>query len=127
MLTSSDAVPSPYRPRLKDASARLLTAVVTNTWSAQTMGLECANPGMRVFHRTWVPCAESQLMGSFCLSATPEAAGPRNAGQFCAAAANATRKRRNRAFRAATVMARSLVARPLQCRGSECQCMHEVV
>src|SRR5712691_13571814 len=92
MLTSSDAVPSPYRPRLKDASARLLTAVVTNTWSAQTMGLECASPGMRVFHRIWVPCAESQLMGRFCFSATPEAEGPRNEGQFCAAAANATKK-----------------------------------
>src|SRR6266536_6622588 len=63
----------------------LLTAVETKTRSPQTIGLETATPGTGVFHRMFSPVAAFHLMavGSFP-SATPDAAGPRNDGQFCA-------------------------------------------
>src|SRR5712692_7892784 len=93
-VRSSDESPAPYKPRLNDAPARLLTAVLTNTRSSQTIGLECASPGIGVFQTMRVPCAASQSTGSFCPSATPDADGPRNEGQFCAAAVNAKKKRR---------------------------------
>src|SRR5438270_10193444 len=91
-LRSSDAVPSPYSPRLNEAPTRLLTAVVMNTLSCQTIGLECASPGMGCFQRMFVPCAGFQITGRFCSSATPDADGPRNEGQFTVAAVNASRK-----------------------------------
>src|ERR1017187_3328987 len=91
-VTSSDASPSPYRPRLKEASGRLLTAVVTKIRSRHTMGLECARPGRAAVHWIWVPRAASHFTGRFWLSATPEAAGPRKEGQFCAAAAGTSAK-----------------------------------
>jgi hypothetical protein len=50
------------------------------------MGLECARPGKAAVHWIPVPCAVSHFTGRFWLSATPEAAGPRKEGQFCAAA-----------------------------------------
>ena len=63
-------------------------AVVTNTRSPQTMGLECPRPGIGVFQRT--PFADStfQLAGVEKPSATPLAAGPRNDGQFPIAASS---------------------------------------
>src|SRR5260370_20818538 len=91
-VRSSDASPSPYRPRLKLASARLLTAVVTKTRSSHTIGLECANPGMGVFHLTPVPCETLQLTGRCCRSEPPDADGPLKEGQFCAAAATTKTK-----------------------------------
>src|SRR5882724_5139974 len=59
-------------------------AVVTKTLSPQTTGHECASPGIGVFQRMFVPLVASQVVGVGLPSATPEAFGPRNDGQFCA-------------------------------------------
>jgi hypothetical protein len=67
---SSDASPSPYSPGVKVAPGLLLIAVVTNTRSPQTIGLECARPGMAVRHRMFSPVRVFQLSGRFCPSAT---------------------------------------------------------
>src|SRR5215471_18024754 len=91
------ASPSPYNPRLKVSPPRLLTAVVTNTRSPHTIGLECASPGILDFHAMLVPRVTSQFTGNFWPSATPDADGPRNCGQFCAAGGNASRNGINRA------------------------------
>ena len=63
----------------------LLTAVDTKTRSPQTIGLETATPANGVFHRMFSPVAAFHLTAVGSLpSATPDAAGPRNDGQFCA-------------------------------------------
>src|SRR5439155_23769024 len=63
----------------------LLTAVETKTRSPQTIGLETATPATGVFHRMFSPVAAFHLTAVGSLpSATPDAAGPRNDGQFCA-------------------------------------------
>ena len=64
----------------------LLIAVITKIWLAQTTGLACERPGMGVFQRTFCVFSNSQVMGGFVPSATPDAFGPRNEGQFCALA-----------------------------------------
>jgi hypothetical protein len=67
------------------AVGSLLTAVDTNTRSPHTIGLDTATPGTGVFQRTFSPLAAFHLTAVGSLpSATPEAAGPRNDGQFCA-------------------------------------------
>ena len=74
-------------------------AVVTKIWFPQTIGLECARPGMPVFHAMLTPLETFQLVGSFWPSATPDAPGPRNEGQFCAVAVNTNRNVATRALR----------------------------
>jgi hypothetical protein len=61
------------------------TAVVTYTRSPQTIGLECASPGIAVFQATLRIALASQLTGG-APAATPVPFAPRNAGQFCARA-----------------------------------------
>src|ERR1035438_10611407 len=90
-LRSSAASPSPYRPRLKLSPPRLLTAVVTNTRSPHTIGLEWARPGVGLFQAMLAPLETFQVAGKLFPSATPAAPGPRNDGQFCAAAVEARR------------------------------------
>src|SRR5688572_19216917 len=51
--------------------------------SPHTIGLECASPGMEVFHATFREAPTSQLVGTVVVD-TPAALAPRNAGQFCA-------------------------------------------
>src|SRR5712691_10016482 len=77
------------------AAGSLLTAVDTNTRSTHTIGLETATPGTGVFQRTFSPVVPFHFTAVGVPSATPEADGPRNDGQFCAdstaqAAAHAT-------------------------------------
>src|SRR6185436_11190881 len=69
---------------LKPAFASLLTAVITKIWFPQIIGLACDRPGMRVFQSTFCDFSMSQEVGGFVPSATPDAFGPRNDGQFCA-------------------------------------------
>src|SRR6187200_3041353 len=83
---SSEESPSPYSPGLKVALGFALIAVVTNTRLPQTTGLECPSPGSEVRQRMLSPVFTSQLSGRFCLTATPDACVPRNAGQLPAAA-----------------------------------------
>src|SRR5262245_58329670 len=66
------------------AVASLLTAADTKTRSPHTIGLDTDTPATGVFHNTFVPAAASQVTGIGEPSATPDAAGPRNIGQFCA-------------------------------------------
>src|SRR3989442_14623894 len=66
------------------ALASLLTAVDTNTRSPHTIGLETDSPGPGVFDTTSSPVAASHFTGVGDPSATPDAAGPRNIGQFWA-------------------------------------------
>src|SRR5919108_5455474 len=66
------------------AAASLDTAVDTMTRSAQMIGLETATPPTGVRHTTCSPVFTFQLTGNGDPSATPDAAGPRNIGQFCA-------------------------------------------
>src|SRR6267143_1024014 len=78
------------------ALASLLTAVDTNTRSPHTIGLETDTPGTGVFHKTFSPVAASHFTGVGDPSATPDAAGPRNIGQFWAeSVADAMRQRAN--------------------------------
>src|SRR5262249_24552844 len=63
------------------------TAVVTNTRSPQTIGLECPTPGTSAFQRTFRPVFTSQSAGSSWPSAMPRASGPRNDGHSGAMAA----------------------------------------
>src|ERR1044071_247496 len=53
-------------------------------WLSQMIGLECDRPGMLVFQRTFCDFSTSHVVGGFVPSATPEAFGPRNEGQFWA-------------------------------------------
>src|SRR6185369_3723181 len=64
--------------------ASLLIAVITKMLLPQTIGLACERPGMAVFQRTFCDFSTSQVIGGFVPSATPDAFGPRNDGQFCA-------------------------------------------
>src|SRR2546422_5627376 len=66
------------------ALASLLTAVDRNTRSPHTIGLETDTPGTGVFHNTFSPVTASHFTGVGVPSATPDAAGPRNIGQFWA-------------------------------------------
>ena len=79
---SSEASPSPYRPGRKVAFGRLLIALVTKMRSPQTIGLECARPGIGVRQRMFSPVLTFQVSGSPCCSAMPDACGPRNDGQL---------------------------------------------
>src|SRR5262245_33073198 len=57
------------------------TAVVTNTRSPQTMGLEWPSPGTAMFHATFVPLVRSQVVGG-APDPTPLVDSPRNDGQL---------------------------------------------
>src|SRR5437763_8296704 len=92
-LTGSTSPKRPYRV----SSLTLFTAVVTNTLSPQTTGLECESPGIGVFQRTLSDVEVSHFTGLLGPSATPVAFGPRNCGQFCACAAVTTVARQIRA------------------------------
>src|SRR5687767_5915702 len=72
---------SPYNPGLIPASALPLIAVVRQTRSPQTTGLESPRPGSAVFHCTFVLPATFQVLAVGRPSATPLAAIPRNWGQ----------------------------------------------
>src|SRR5262245_45795253 len=80
-VTSFDGSTSPKSPWRKTAFGSLLTAVVTNSLSPHTIGLETARPGIAVFQRTPSPLAASHFSGAAKPSATPDATGPRNDGQ----------------------------------------------
>src|SRR5688572_18129209 len=51
---------------------------------SQTIGLAWESPGMPVFQSTLLDFSTSHVTGGFVPSATPDAFGPRNDGQFCA-------------------------------------------
>src|SRR5436305_3795669 len=61
------------------------TAVVTKTLSPHTIGCDQPTPGNFAFQATW--SSADQVSGCFASVATPSPSGPRNRGQFCAAAA----------------------------------------
>src|SRR5688572_10712590 len=80
----------------------------------QTIGLECARPGSAVFHATFLDVATSHWTGGLAVAATPLASVPRNAGQFCADAAqgassDTTRGRTMVCFITDVVVRRSLL------------------
>src|SRR5215207_2152730 len=79
---SVDASPSPYKPGRNDAFGSLLTALVTKIRFPQTIGLECASPGIGVRQRIFSPVLAFHWSGRFCPSAIPDACGPRNEGQL---------------------------------------------
>src|ERR1700752_851101 len=93
-LASSFARSMPRSFALKPAFASLLTAVITKIWLFQTIGLECERAGMFVFQSTFCVFSRSQEVGGFVPSATPDAFGPRNDGQFCALIVNDERARK---------------------------------
>src|SRR4029453_8820054 len=66
------------------ALGSLLTAVETKTRSPHTTGLGPPHPGTWVFPSTLSPLATSHFNGVGCPSATPDALGPLNDGQFWA-------------------------------------------
>src|SRR6476619_8653250 len=66
------------------APGSLLTAVEMKTRSPHTTGLETAIPGTGVFHSRFSPLPMSHFTGVGCPSATPDAFGPLNDGQFWA-------------------------------------------
>src|SRR6185369_9040090 len=74
-------------------------AVITKILLPQTIGLECERPGMLVFQSTFCDFSRSQVLGGFVPSATPDAFGPRNEGQFCALTVTKGRKRTKRSRR----------------------------
>src|SRR5262245_13961378 len=90
-VTSLAGSTSPYKPVRIPRLASLLTAVETNTRSPQTIGLDTDTPAIGVFQSTFSPVPGSHFNGVGVPSATPEAAGPRNIGQFCAESVLATR------------------------------------
>src|SRR5687767_3479371 len=61
------------------------------------MGLECARPGMGVFHTMFSDFSAFQDTGVLRPSATPEAAGRRNVGQFCALAEEVKSRQKQKA------------------------------
>src|SRR5213593_681323 len=67
------------------AFGSLLTAVDTNTRSPHTTGLDTASPAIGVFQITFSPVVTFHFTAVGCPSATPDAFGPRNEGQFWAA------------------------------------------
>src|SRR5262245_11058346 len=69
----------------------LLTAVDTKTLSPHTIGLDTDTRATGVFHNTFSPVAGSYFNGVGAPSPPPEAAGPRNIGQFCADSVVVTR------------------------------------
>src|SRR5215213_4082603 len=60
------------------------------------MGLEWARPGMGVFHAMFSDLSAFQDTGVLNPSATPDAAGPRNVGQFCASAGEARSRQKQK-------------------------------
>src|SRR5262245_22404716 len=85
--TSFAGSTSPYRPVRMPRDGSLLIAADTKTRSPQTTGLDTATPSTGVFHATLSPVAGFQVTAVGVPSATPEAFGPRNMGQFWAAIA----------------------------------------
>src|SRR5687767_452657 len=75
---------SPESPKLVSSLPVLETAVLTKILLPQTTGLECASPGIFVFHRTLSDFEASHVTGFGEPSTTPVAPGPRNCDQFCA-------------------------------------------
>jgi hypothetical protein len=69
-------------------------AVVTKTRSPQITGLECASPGIGVLQAMPRPSAADHVSGRWAPSATPEALGPRNCGQWVVAATTAAARSR---------------------------------
>src|SRR5258706_9532774 len=69
----------PYSPTLRDASPSAGTALVTKILSPQMTGLECASPGIAVFHRIFLPDSPDHSVGGVP-SPIPLAAGPRDCG-----------------------------------------------
>jgi hypothetical protein len=63
---------------LKVALGRALIALVTKIVSPQTIGLECASPGIGVRHRMFSPVEGFQVSGRFCFSEFPDASRPRS-------------------------------------------------
>src|SRR5262245_757478 len=76
---------SPYRPTFSVAAPDSETALVRKIRSPQTIGLEWPSPGTSVFHSTFLPDSPFHSVGGFP-ALTPEAAAPRNWGQFRSAA-----------------------------------------
>src|SRR4029453_16663908 len=83
------------------ALGSLLTAVETKTRSPHTTGVETPIPGAGVFPSPFSPLATSHFNGVGCPSATPDALGPLNEGQFWAeiAAPASTHTATTKAFR----------------------------
>jgi hypothetical protein len=59
-----------------------LIAVVKNKRSPQTIGQECPNPGISVFHFKLWDSGTFQTVGIATPSAIPDAPGPLNCGQL---------------------------------------------
>src|SRR5687768_8429578 len=95
-FASSEARPMPRLFGLKLAPASSLTAVMTKTLLPHTTGLACERPGTGVFQRTLNDFAASHETGRGRPSATPEALGPRNEGQFCPPASETAARQRTR-------------------------------
>src|SRR5256885_2181463 len=79
---SFEESPSPYAPTFSSGFFSSLIAVVRKIRSPQMTGLEWPRPGMAVFHLTLEDFSTSQEVAVGKPSATPEAFGPRNCGQF---------------------------------------------
>src|ERR1041385_1818708 len=71
---------SPYRPTFSEGSPLSGTALVMNTRSPQTIGLEWPSPGISVFQRMFFPDSPFHSTGGDPAPA-PLADGPRNCGQ----------------------------------------------
>ena len=63
------------------------TAVDTNTWSPQTIGVAEPLPGISIFQRRF--CVSLHSTGGSAAGASPVARGPRHCGQPSSAAADA--------------------------------------
>jgi hypothetical protein len=83
-LALSFARPIPRSLATKLVFESSLIAVITKIWLPQTTGLACDRPGTGVFQITFSALSTSQVVGGLVPSATPDAFGPRNEGQFCA-------------------------------------------
>src|SRR6516225_9628352 len=89
-------------------------AVVTKTRSPNTMGLECARPGISVFQATFCDLPASQETGGLAPSATPEACGPRKVGQLGGCGRSREHQGREESTpHFATILLNSLVLPPL--------------
>jgi hypothetical protein len=69
-------------------------AVVKNKRSPQTIGQECPNPGISVFHFKLRDSGMFQTVGVSMPLATPEDPGPLNCGQFVVFSALTSAKER---------------------------------
>ena len=81
-VSSVTGLTSPYSPTLSPASFWPLIAVLTQSRSPQTIGLDRPRPGIGVFHATSVPAGDvpgRSAAGS--LRRRPLARMPRNCGQ----------------------------------------------